>query len=88
VDCTAVHGNVLEVPCRNEDVKEIQRQLDYLTESFGLPVERIKKRHVGATRGGNTQRGRSRSIQGLWDPLWDPTVPCTGKPQHRHPGHG
>ena len=77
-----------EVPCRNEDVKEIQRQLDYLTNSFGLPVEKIQKRHVGATKSGNTERGKSRSIQGSWDPLWDATVPCTGRPQHRKPDRG
>jgi hypothetical protein len=66
-----VHGNVQEVPCRNDDTKAIQVSMAWLTDSFGLPVEKIKKRHVGATAAGNTLRGRSRSIQGAWTPFWD-----------------
>eukprot|EP00976_Prorocentrum_cordatum_P054822 1105968-Prorocentrum_minimum.AAC.2 len=53
-----VHGNVKEVTCRNEDPKEIMRQINFLRGQYGMPVKKIAHR----------QRTRRPSIQGGWSP--------------------
>eukprot|EP00240_Pyramimonas_obovata_P011860 CAMPEP_0118933064 /NCGR_PEP_ID=MMETSP1169-20130426/11167_1 /TAXON_ID=36882 /ORGANISM="Pyramimonas obovata, Strain CCMP722" /LENGTH=125 /DNA_ID=CAMNT_0006875785 /DNA_START=58 /DNA_END=435 /DNA_ORIENTATION=+ len=53
-----VHGNVKEVTCRNEDPREIMRQINFLRGQYGMPVKKIAHR----------QRTRRPSIQGGWSP--------------------
>mmetsp|Transcript_13435 Transcript_13435/g.18378 ORF Transcript_13435/g.18378 Transcript_13435/m.18378 type:complete len:120 (-) Transcript_13435:224-583(-) len=53
-----VHGNTKEVTVRNEDIAEIQRQINFLRNQYGMPVVKLKTRN----------RTKRPSIQGMWTP--------------------